>query len=125
LSRMDDESVILDLDENNHPVRVQGREQITQYFGGLEKAIKTQGVRFDSKMSRNDCVASPTFGYCVIEFDQTMSVGGQTTPPAKFRATIVSRKVGDGWRWTHYHGSFREIPAPPPSNPPAASAALK
>lgn len=115
LARMDDASVVLDVDENNRPVRFEGRAQVNEYFGGLEKAMK-DGLRFRTTIAKNDCTASATFGYCVVEFDQVVSAGGQTMSPAKLRATLVARKVGDAWRWTHWHGSFREMP-PPPSSP--------
>lgn len=111
LARMDDESVVFDLDENNHPVRLQGRAKVTEYFGGLEKAVKSGNVRFDSKIERNDCVANAAFGYCVVEFDQTVTAGGQTMGPFKFRGTFVARRIGDAWRWTHWHGSLREAPS--------------
>jgi hypothetical protein len=117
LGRMDDDSVVLDIDENNHPVRVEGRAKVTEYFGGLEKAMKTDGVRFSSKLAKNDCMASATFGYCVVEFDQTVTAGGQTMGPMKFRGTLVARRVGDAWKWTHWHGSFREVPPAPPAPP--------
>jgi SnoaL-like domain len=123
LARMDDQSVVLDLDENNHPVRVEGRAKVTEYLGGLEKAMKKDGVHFRSKIAKNDCTASASFGYCIVEFDQTISAGGQTMGPFKLQATLVARKVGDTWRWSHWHGSFREMPAPAPAA--ASTAALK
>ena len=122
LARMDDASVVLDLDENNHPIRVEGRAKVTEYFDGLGKMMKTQGLQFRSKLAKNDCTASSSFGYCVVEFDQTVTAGGQTMPPSKFRATLVARKVGDAWRWTHWHGSFREMPPQPASSPAQAAA---
>src|SRR6185369_696725 len=103
------------LDENNHPVRYQGREKVTQYFHNLEQGAKAQGLKFKSTITKNDCSATTNVGYCVVEFDQTISAGGQTMGPFKFRATVVARKVGDEWRWTHWHGSFREMPAPAPA----------
>ena len=122
LARMDEASVVLDLDENNHPVRVDGRAKVTAYLGGLGEAMKKEGLRFHSTIARNDCSAISDFGYCVLEFDQTVTAGGQTMPPSKFRATVVARRTGEGWRWTHWHGSFRETPpAPAPAPAPAAA----
>lgn len=113
VSKMDDDAIVLDLDENNKPVRFQGREKVKEYFGGLEQGMKAQGLKFKSTLARNDCTATAQIGYCVVEFDQTISAGGQTMGPFKFRSTLVARKVGEDWRWTHWHGSFREQPAPP------------
>jgi hypothetical protein len=115
LASVDDESIVLDLDENNQPVRFQGREKVTGYFRRLEAGAKAQGLKFRSTIAHNDCSATAAMGYCVIEFDQVISAGGQTMGPFKFRATAVYRKVGSDWRWTHWHGSIREAPPPAPA----------
>jgi hypothetical protein len=111
LARMDEDSVVLDFDENNHPVRYEGRAKVAEYFGGLEKAVKSGSVHFKSKIARSDCMATAAVGYCVVEFDQMVTAGEQTTGPFKFRGTLVARRVGEDWKWTHWHGSFRELPA--------------
>lgn len=113
LAKIDDESIVLDLDENNQPVRYEGREKVTQYFRHLEQGAKAQGLKFKTTIAKNDCSATASIGYCVVEFDQTILAGGQNMGPFKFRATIISRKLGDEWRWTHWHGSFREMPSSP------------
>ncbi len=113
-SRIDDDAIVLDLDENNHPVRYQGKAEVTKYFQSLEQGAKAQGLKFTTTMSKNDCAANAAFGYCVVEFDQVISAGGKSMGPFKFRATIVAHKVGDNWRWVHWHGSLREMPTPPP-----------
>jgi ketosteroid isomerase-like protein len=123
IANLDDDSLVLDLDENNHPVRYQGREEVTRYFRGLEQGAKAQGLKFKSTIVRNDCSATPVVGYCVVEFDQTITAGGSTMGPFKFRGTVVARKVGETWRWSHWHGSFREVPAAAPAPAPAAEAA--
>jgi len=122
LAEVDDDAIVLDLDENNKPVRFQGKEAVSGYFKGLEEAAKSQGLKFDSKIVRNDCAATSSVGYCVLEFDQTISAGGKAMPPARYRATLVSRKVGDTWRWTHWHGSLSSAPMPPAAVSAAVSA---
>jgi hypothetical protein len=62
LAKMDDDSIVLDIDENNHPVRYQGRERVTQYFSGLGQAMKAQGLKFTSTIASNDCKATSTVG---------------------------------------------------------------
>jgi ketosteroid isomerase-like protein len=120
---LDDESIVLDLDENNHPVRYQGRDKVIQYFRSLEQGAKAQGLKFKTTIAKNDCSATATMGYCVVEFDQTITAGGQSMGPFKLRATLISRKVGDDWRWTHWHGSFREIPGPPSTSTTSTTSA--
>src|SRR6476646_4364172 len=53
LANVDDDSIVLDLDENNHPVRFQGREKVTQYFRTLEQGAKSQRHKVKSTISRN------------------------------------------------------------------------
>ncbi|MCI0340862.1 MAG: nuclear transport factor 2 family protein [Planctomycetales bacterium] len=114
LSRMDKDVVVLDLSENNAPVRMQGIEEVRKSFAGFKKAVEEQGLRFKSVLLRNDAYATETFGFCVAEFDQAITVGGQEMGPFKYRGTLVARKVGDEWKWTHWHGSLREtLPAAP------------
>jgi hypothetical protein len=84
-----------------------------QYFRSLEQAGKTQGLKLKSVVTRSDCSATTAVGYCVVEFDQTITMGNQTMGPFKYRGTLVARKVDGVWRVSHWHGSFREVPAPP------------
>jgi ketosteroid isomerase-like protein len=114
LAKMDDDSIVLDLDENNRPVRYQGRANVTEYFRALANAAKAQGLVFRSTIARDDCQATPAIGYCVVEFDQTITARGQTMGPFKFRASLVAHKVGSDWRVSHWHGSFREAPSATP-----------
>jgi hypothetical protein len=123
LAMLDDAPTVLDLDENNQPVRYDGRDKVTEYMRSLEKGMKAQGLKFHSTIQKNDCRATDAIGYCVVEFDQTISAGGQTMGPFKFRATFVGHKVGSDWRLTQWHGSFREAPAPSPSPSGAAAPA--
>jgi ketosteroid isomerase-like protein len=110
LANMDDDTSVLDLDPDNHPVRYQGRDEVKKYFAGLEQAMKAHGLKLKSTITRNECLATPAVGYCVVEFDQTIASGPQTMGPFKYRATIIARRVGGDWHWTHWHGSLRELP---------------
>jgi ketosteroid isomerase-like protein len=110
LAKMDDDPVVFDLDDYDHPVRYEGHARVAQYLGGLEWWMKTQGLRFQSTIARNECTATAAVGYCILDFNQTIHTGGQAIGPFRRRATIVLRKVGDDWRWTHWHASFRNPP---------------
>src|SRR5262249_10899406 len=41
LAHMDDDSIVLDIDDNNRPVRFQGRENVKGYFAALDQAVKS------------------------------------------------------------------------------------
>ena len=67
-------------------------------------------------------------GYCLIEFEQTLTVGGQVVGPMKFRATdVIAQPNGRGWIWTHWHASRREpfTPVTPSPAPPRPAAMLE
>ena len=110
VARMDADAMVFDIDDKNQPVRAAGLDQVKQYMGRMESATKTQGLHFASTMKANECHASETMGFCAVEFDQTITAGGQAMGPFKFRGTLVARKVGEAWRWVHWHGSFAELP---------------
>ena len=113
LGRMDTDATAFDFDANNNPVSMHGIDEIRSYFGQYEQGMKEGGMAMKSQVSRTDCRATPVMGYCAVEFDQTVTQGGQTMGPFKFRGTLVARKIGETWKWTHWHGSFRE---PPPTS---------
>ncbi len=110
LSRMDSDAIVFDLDDKNQPVHATGLEQVKQYMGKLENSMKAQGLKFASTLRATNCHANQTMGFCAIEFDQTITAGGETMGPFKYRGTLVARRIGEAWRWVHWHGSFAELP---------------
>ncbi len=109
----DSNIVVMDVDENNAPMRADGIGEANAFAARMTDLTKNQGLKFTSTVTRNDAWATATMGYCVIEYDQTIAAGGQTMGPFKFRGTLIARRDGDRWLTTHWHGSFREMPAPP------------
>ena len=116
LRSADKDAVVFDVDENNNPIRLQGAAAMKMFFDGVSLSMKKQAMSFKSTLVRNDCFATAAQGYCAIEFDQSLVGGGKTMGPFKFRGTLIARKTEAGWRWVHWHGSFRENP---PAAPPA------
>jgi ketosteroid isomerase-like protein len=110
VDRMDPDAVVFDTDENNQPVRAVGIEQVKKYMLPIGDSMKAQNLKFASVLRTNECHATRTMGFCAIEFDQTMTQGDKTMGPFKFRGTLVARRVGDAWRWVHWHGSLAEVP---------------
>lgn len=110
----DDNVSVFDIDPENKPVAAYGTDAAKAYTDTLGAAIK-QGLKVKSSVNKIDCQATEVLGFCVVEFDQVFTMGGQTMGPFKFRATAVGRKVNSAWKWTHWHGSFREPPAAAPA----------
>ena len=130
LQTADKDAIIFDFDENNNPIRLQGTAAMKKFFDSMSQSMKKQAMSFKSTLVRNDCYATTTQGFCAVEFDQSMTAGGKTMGPFKFRGTLVARKTDAGWRWVHWHGSFREQPATPavpavPAAPVAPAARVK
>lgn len=113
IAKMDSGSVAFDYDEKNNPVRIEGAENIRKFFDGYGKMMKEQQMKLTSTPVSKHCQATASMGYCALEFDQSMTANGQTMGPFKFRGTLVARRDGAGWKWVHWHGSFRELPAAP------------
>jgi ketosteroid isomerase-like protein len=117
----DADAVVFDFDEKNNPVKVRGAAEIQAFFEGFAKAMTDGGLKFATSVVSMDCSATTLLGHCTSEFDQTITMGGNAMGPFKFRGTLVARKLADGWKWTHWHGSFRELPTAPPGDGAAPS----
>lgn len=125
MSWADAEAVVFDFDANNNPVTKRGTAEIQEFLGEYAKAVKGGGLKISTTVAGADCKSTKVAGFCTAEFDQTFVVNGQSQGPFKFRGTLVARKMAEGWRWLHWHGSFREMPAPaaaPTSGAPPAAA---
>jgi len=110
IAEADSNLVMMDFDENNAPFRANGLEEARAFMKHMDEASRSQGLHFESTVRRNDGWATPTMGYSIVEFDQTITAGGKTMGPFKFRGTLIARREGDRWVMTHWHGSFREAP---------------
>lgn len=112
-----------ELDLDNKPVRLATRDEALKYaedmFAQLGKMKATLAVDVRSL----ECRATATIAYCAMEHDfkASMPDGGSISQPS--RATIVLRKGGDGWKWTHWHTSLAAAPAAPAPAEPAAKPA--
>jgi len=108
LARMDAGAVVFDMDMDNAPMQLHGKAAIAQLFEGFREAQKAQQLSIRSSVVRRTAHATATMGYVAVEFDQTFTMGTEPMGPIKFRGTLVARRFPDGWRWDHWHGSFRE-----------------
>jgi hypothetical protein len=113
LANADSNVVIMDFDENNAPLRTDGIAESRAFMTRMTETAKSQGLKFTSTIVRNEAWTYGPMGYAVVDYDQTIAMGGQTMGPFKFRGTMVGRRAGDRWLMTHWHGSFRELPGAP------------
>ena len=109
----DDKAILFDFDENNLPVTARGSAELDKYLAAYDATLR-KGLKVHTEVQKNDCFGDADIGYCAVEYDQ--NIGASEAAPAtpfKFRGTIIARKTKDGWRWMHWHASFREFPKPP------------
>ncbi len=132
----DQDAILFDFDENNVPVTARGQADLDKYLAAYDAVVR-KGLKIHTEIGKDDCFGDADLGFCAIEFDQTIGAAdGAPATPFKFRGTLVARKTRDGWRWVHWHSSFREFPKPaaaqasppteyamPPAETPAAQPA--
>ncbi len=110
------EAVMYDFDENNNPIALRGSRQIGEFFDHIQQMVQSSGMTMQTTIGDVTCRGVHDEGWCTIEFDQSITVGGQTVGPAQFRGTLIAARHAGRWIWTHWHGSFRTMPtAPPPT----------
>jgi hypothetical protein len=69
------------------------------------------------------CRSTSLSGFCLVEFEQSVTQAGKTMGPFKFRGTLVAERNGEGWIWTHWHGSLAPKSVKAPAEAEATEAA--
>ena len=100
---------VFDFDPENKPLDAYSGAEWNRVVDQYADMVKRGGA-LRTELKRIDVHASESFGYATVEFDQFFSMGGQTMGPFKFRGTMIVRREGEDWVWTHWHGSMRELP---------------
>jgi hypothetical protein len=109
---LDADASAYDVDPGGKPVAMYGRDGVKSYFDTMAPTGGAPAPTMHSTIKKKDCHATGVMGYCAVEFDQSVTVGGVDAGTFHFRGTLISRKVGEDWKWVHWHGSFAELPAP-------------
>jgi ketosteroid isomerase-like protein len=113
----DDKAILFDFDENNLPVSARGPAELDKYLAAYDATLR-KGLKVHTDVQKNDCFGDADLGFCAFEYDQSIGASeAAPSTPFKLRGTLVARKTTDGWRWMHWHASFREFPKP--AAPPA------
>jgi len=127
------EAVVFDIDEHGAPVSARGKAEVDHMLDHYQEMTHAPGASMSANITRLECRSLGGSGVCAIEFDQSMTMNGQTMGPFKARATLVAERHNNRWIWVHWHASPREAPqqqataaataAPVPAAPAATESA--
>lgn len=104
--------VSFEMDLEGKPVRLGSRNDAERFAQEVFAEMRKMGATMKLDFHSNDCHASSTMVWCIVEFDfqARMPDGSIMSQPS--RNTIILRKGKDGWAWTHWHSSLASVPAP-------------
>jgi ketosteroid isomerase-like protein len=112
---------MFDVGEHGEPMAAWTGEEVRQVLAGFAEMIAA-GTSLTVAVTRLECRGHDGAGFCAVEFDQSFTNAEGTMGPLHFRGTLVAEKHPTyGWKWTHWHGSFAEIPGGSPPTPAAAA----
>lgn len=114
-----DDTSIFDLSEEGLPITLYGMADWNARLDALLAQVEAMGIASEYTMTRRDCHANQTLGFCAIEYDTTVEVEGVSFT-LQWRMTLVTRLEEGAWSWVHMHNSFRNLPGteePVPSEP--------
>jgi hypothetical protein len=110
-ARCDDDLGIIDIDPTGGAEVIRDREGWETWFVQLFAQLDAMDATTDTLVSRYDAVDWGTTGMGVVDFTQTLTVGGLT---GLFHCivTIVWKHVGDRWVEARWHASllYTELP---------------
>ncbi|MCU0352622.1 MAG: nuclear transport factor 2 family protein [Cytophagales bacterium] len=108
----DDDFGIVDLNPEGKNVIVEDRAGWENWFRTLFATLQTMQAETYSEIHQYQALQHDTMGYCVVNFNQFLVVGGQKH---RFNcvSTIIWKKVGDAWKESRWHVSLidRELMA--------------
>jgi hypothetical protein len=110
----DKDAVLFDFDETNTPVAARGAEGLDKFLAAYDAAVR-KGLTIKTTISKEDCEGDDEIGYCTVEYDQAVAGSPE---PFRLRGTLIAARTDDGWRWVHWHSSFRAFPKPAETTPP-------
>jgi ketosteroid isomerase-like protein len=100
----DDDFGIVDVDTSGAVRPIRDRASWERWFRELFSTLDALGATTDSRIDDYQAVATDDLGYSVLDFTQTLAVGGHV---ASFEcvATIVWKRTPAGWREARWHAS--------------------
>ena len=108
----DDDFGIVDVDPSGNFRPIRNRAAWEDWFHELFGTLVAMGAATDSEIVDYHAIETPDLGYSVLDFRQTLTVGGHR---ASFDciATIIWKHTAAGWREARWHASVisSDVPA--------------
>jgi hypothetical protein len=99
------QAVMWDGDPTGNTTAARGKAEIDAALAEAQKMINAS-TQFATTTTNVDCRTTSLSGHCLVEFEQSVTQGGKTMGPFKFRGTLIAERNGEGWIWSHWHGSL-------------------
>ena len=103
---VDDDYGIVDIDPEGHSVVIESKEAWDAYMARNMAAMRAAGAQLDSEIVDYDGEVGESFGYSVVHFRQSVTLGGNTLDNHCV-ATIVWKNTDDGWKEARWHCSLK------------------
>ncbi len=103
---VDDDYGIVDIDPEGKSVVIESKEAWDAYMARNMAAMKAAGAQLDSEIVDYDGEAGKRFGYSVVHFRQSVTLGGNILDNHCV-ATIVWKNTADGWKEARWHCSLK------------------
>lgn len=113
------QAVMWDADPTGAATTARGKAAIDAALGEAQKMMSS-GMQLSTTTTAVQCRTTSLSGHCMVEFDQSVTQDGKTMGPFKFRGTLIAERNGEGWIWTHWHGSLAPGSTKAPSGEEAA-----
>lgn len=104
----DDDFGIVDINVEGGSEVIRDRAGWEKWFIGLFTQLKDMDARTWSEITRYEALESGTMGYSVVDFDQVF-IGQGKRLRFSVLATIVWKRVGEGWKEARYHSSMLKV----------------
>jgi ketosteroid isomerase-like protein len=103
-----DDFGIVDLNTDGSSVIISNRAEWEQWFHALFARLDEMEAETNTEILRYQALQTELLGYSVVDFCQTLTVGGRT---ARFTcvATIIWKQVLGGWQESRWHCSLVHV----------------
>lgn len=104
----DDDFGIIDINTVGGSEIIRDRAGWEAWFSGLFAKLAEMKAETWSEITHYEAIAHADMGYGVVDFDQVFIAGDQKLRFSVI-ATIIWKKVGDGWKESRYHSSLIKV----------------
>ncbi len=101
----DDDFGIIDINPEGGSEVIRDREGWENWFNGLFTKLKAMNAQTWSEITNYEALKTDDMGYCVVDFDQMLVVGGKKMRFSVL-STIIWKRVEDTWKESRYHCSL-------------------